>query len=146
MKVYVASSWRTKLQPEVVTILRANGHEVYDFRNPDEADQGFHWSDIDPNWQSWSVNQYRKGLDHELAAKGFGKDWNAMEWADVCVLLLPSGRSAHLEAGWFVGCDKPLIILIPPTEPIEPELMYKMATCVVDNYADMLDELAKAEG
>ena len=32
MKIYVAASWRTETQPEVVDALRANGHEVYDFR------------------------------------------------------------------------------------------------------------------
>jgi hypothetical protein len=40
MKIYVASSWRCKYQPEVVRKLRALGHEVYDFRGPGDG-----WSD-----------------------------------------------------------------------------------------------------
>lgn len=47
MRIYVASSWRNKIQPSVVVALREAGHEVYDFRNPREGDTGFHWSDID---------------------------------------------------------------------------------------------------
>lgn len=138
MKIYVASSWRNQFQQDVVGVLRVDGNEVYDFRNPDENDKGFSWSDIDPDWQAWTVEQYRKGLDHIIAQNGYLKDYKAMQWADLCVLVLTCGRSAHLEAGWFVGCGKPLIILIPAMEPIEPELMYNMATSVVDNYADML--------
>ena len=34
MKIYVASSWRNQHQPEIVTMLRANGFKVYDFRKP----------------------------------------------------------------------------------------------------------------
>ena len=46
-----------------------------------------------------------------------------MQWADTGVLVMPCGRSAHLEAGYFVGAGKRLIILINDSEP---ELMYKM--------------------
>ena len=53
-KIYVASSWRNERQPILVEILRANGHEVYDFRNPKEGDNGFHWSEIDEDWQQWT--------------------------------------------------------------------------------------------
>lgn len=33
-KIYVASSWRNQHQPQVVSFLREQGHEVYDFRHP----------------------------------------------------------------------------------------------------------------
>jgi nucleoside 2-deoxyribosyltransferase len=57
--------------------------------------------------------------------EGFASDWCAMEWADTGVLVLPSGRSAHLEAGYFVGAGKPLYIVM--LEAQQPELMYRMA-------------------
>lgn len=40
------------------------------------------------------------------------------------VLVLPCGRSAHLELGWAVGAGKPTCILMAPNQ--EPELMYRM--------------------
>ena len=126
MKIYVASSWRCAAQPRVVIALREAGHEVYDFRNPTEDNQGFHWSEIDPDWQNWNPARYRSALRHRVAEQGFRYDFDAMHWAYDCVLVLPSGRSAHLEAGWFVGQGKPLHILT--LEKCEPELMYKMAT------------------
>lgn len=133
--IYLASSWRNELQPTVLAALRAAGHEVYDFRNPDDSwttgapgddSGGFRWSDIDPAWETWSPWAFSQALDTETAAKGFANDWDAMQLADVGVLLLPCGRSAHLEAGFFAGHpDKTLHILIP--ELPEPELMYLMA-------------------
>ena len=124
MKIYVASSWRNEIQPLVVEDLRVLGHEVYDFRNPKEGDDGFHWSEIDPDWQKWTAEEYRDSLEHDLAVKGFKSDWEAMQWAEMRVLVMPCGRSAHLEAGYFVGAEKPLLILASDGEP---ELMYKMA-------------------
>ena len=124
MKIYVASSWRNEKQQSVVKELRAAGHEVYDFKNPTEGDTGFHWSSIDENWQSWSPEVFKKNLSHPIAVSGFNKDFNAMKWADACVMVMPCGRSASLEAGWFAGAGKPLFILLSDGEP---ELMFKIA-------------------
>jgi len=127
-KIYVASSWRCEYQPSVVMLLRAAGHEVYDFRNPAEGNHGFHWSEIDKAWEKWDRKTYRDALRDPVAEEGFTLDYDAMKWADTCVLVLPCGRSAHLEAGYFVGARKGLHILI--TDKCEPELMYKMATSI----------------
>ena len=121
MKIYVASSWKNEKQPAVVQELRAAGHEVYDFK----SNAGFGWSMIDPAWEKWTVEQYREALSHPLAIKGFLSDQQAMEWADCCVLVLPCGASAHLEAGWFLGQDKNCFILLDPSS-LRPELMYAL--------------------
>lgn len=126
MKIYVASSWRNDYQPEVVMELREAGHEVYDFKNPKEGDHGFHWKDVllERNEQGLCLPaDLQRALAHPRAVEGFGLDFGAMKWADACVLVLPCGRSAHLEAGWMAGAGKPTIVLAPPG-PIEPELMY----------------------
>lgn len=123
-KIYLASSWRNESQPETLRLLRSAGHDVYDFRNPKSGDKGFAWSDIEPGWQKWNAGLFREALLHPIAERGFANDWNAMLWADTCVLLMPCGRSAHLEAGYFVGAGKRLLILL--SREGEPELMYKM--------------------
>lgn len=124
-RIYVASSWRNVYQPGVVELLRKNGHEVYDFRNPAPGNKGFAWSAIDPAWETWTTEQYRGALAHPVACNGFMLDRRAMEWADEFCLVLPCGRSAHLEAGWACGAGKPTSIYVP--ERIEPELMYLLA-------------------
>lgn len=139
-RIYVASSWRNLTQPAVVQTLRASGFEVYDFRNPEEGDNGFHWSEIDPDWQFWSADEYVEALIHPVAVDGFGKDKAAMEWADTFVLVMPCGRSAHLELGWATGQKKATAILLEP-ENSEPELMYKLADLVTPSMMDLLDWL-----
>ncbi len=137
MKVYVASSWRNKYQPGVVHLLRAAGHEVYDFRNPREGDTGFHWSDIDPKWQDWSPGVYRDSLTHPLAEAGFQSDMDALKWCEAVVAVQPFGRSASLELGWAVGAGKRTVLYL---DDGEPELMVKMC----DHICVTLDEVLLA--
>lgn len=145
MKIYVATSWRNERQPEVVAALRAANHEVYDFRHkstdPNAEDDGFHWSDIDEAWQTWSPRKFREALSHPLAETGYSGDKEGMDWADACVLVMPCGRSAHLEAGFMAGAGKLTIVLLSDGEP---ELMYKLLghVCVsMDEVKDVLKQV-----
>jgi hypothetical protein len=133
-KIYVASSWRNTEQPGVVERLRALGHLVYDFRNP-PLGTGFSWSAIDPHWKAWNVEQWRIALRHPTARAGFAADFGAMKWADTMVLVLPAGRSAHLELGWAVGVGMPTAILA--TTPQEPELMASMVGEIAASMAEL---------
>lgn len=139
MKIYVASSWRNTYQPTVVEELRKAGHEVYDFKNP-EPRTGFQWSDIDPEWKDWTFGQYKAALEHETARAGFASDFNAMQKADVCVLVLPCNRSAHLEAGWMKGAGKRTFIYMPEMQ--EPELMYRMCDGIFDDLGTLISCLS----
>ena len=139
MNIYVASSWHNVKQQEVVELLRAAGHEVYDFKHPAEENNGFSWLDIDSNYEYWSCEEYRQALENPDAVRGFGLDFAAMQKADVGVLVLPCNRSAHLEAGYFVGARKPLYILLLDRQA--PELMYKMATKICLSCDELVEEL-----
>lgn len=120
---YVASSWRNLYQPAVVAALRGLGMQVYDFRNPPPPGDpdGFRWSEIQPDWRSWTPGQWREALAHPVARRGYAADRAGMDGAECCVLVLPSGRSAHLEAGFMAGQGKPVYCLA--LEPVEPDLM-----------------------
>ena len=122
----------------LVEELRKMGFEVYDFKHP-HGDFGFQWSDIDPDWQNWEMVDYRYALNTDYARFGFNRDFDAMKAADICVLCLPCGRSAHLEAGWMKGAGKKVIAYINPDVRIEPELMYGL----LDGIALDLDDLRK---
>ena len=145
MIIYVASSWRNPHQQMVVKALREKDHEVYDFRNPTPGNHGFAWSSIDPKWEEWKPDVYRQALKHPIAEDGFYLDMDALRRAEACVLVLPCGRSAHLELGYAAGtgCWTGILML----EPNEPELMYKMSNGVfisVDELVDSLDKYASA--
>lgn len=123
-RIYVASSWRNAFQPSIVAELRAAGHEVYDFKNPAPGNQGFAWSAIDREWLGWRPSVFADLITtHPVAADGFGHDKRALDWADTCVMVLPCGRSAHLEAGYACGQRKHVIWWLHE-DRFEPELMY----------------------
>lgn len=124
MKIYVASSWRNTYQPSVVEALRAAGHVVYDFRHPPGGDElGFSWKEVDPLWKDWTVEQYAAALEHPVAVAGHSSDMRALVEADLCVLVLPSGRSASWEYGFHNGMTGRMGVVHSP-EACEPELMY----------------------
>lgn len=137
--IYVASSWQNKSYTEVVSKLRDAGHEVYDFRNPPSGDNGFWWDSIDSHYMDWTPEKYREMLMHPRATKQFDNDIKAMKSCDVCVLVLPCGRSAHTEAGWFSGQGKKVLVYIP--EKQEPELMYKLFDGVCCSIEELINAL-----
>lgn len=145
-KIYVASSWRNELQPSVVSHLRKLGHEVYDFRNPAPGNNGFAWSAIDRAWLKWTPETFAVALrTHPVAAEGFRFDKAALDWCDTCVLVLPCGRSAHLELGYAAGAGKQSFVLLSP-DKFEPELMYLLNTALVTSVEELggtLDQFAK---
>lgn len=130
MKIYVASSWRNSKQAVVVAALRAEGHEVYDFRNPVPGNDGFSWKSCAPDEALKDPRRFRdEVLTHPIARQGFTYDMDALRAADATVLVLPCGRSAHLELGWASGAGKRTIVLLD--DPMsEPELMYLMNTAI----------------
>lgn len=134
MNLYVASSWRNQKYPAVLEALRGAGHTFYDFRNPPES-AGFSWREIEPGWEKWSAARFREMLEHPDAKAGFNADYKGMVSAEGCVLVMPCGRSAHLEAGFFWGSNRPLFILL---ENGEPELMYRAATALCVSTDELL--------
>lgn len=139
MKIYVASSWRNEYQQEVVKKLRKAGFEVYDYKHPAPGNEGFHWSEIDPEWQAWDASEFIEGLGHPLAERGFASDFVAMATSDVILLVQPCGRSAHLELGWGVGAKKFTMVLLESGE--EPELMYLLADYLCITLGEVIDVL-----
>lgn len=134
-RIYVASSWRNAFQPLVCAELREDGHEVYDFRHPAPGNNGFSWSAIDPEWHTTTEPaRYLELLAHPIADHGFALDMNALMAADICVMVMPCGMSASLEAGYAKGAGKPLAVYVPGLR--EPDLMVKMADLVT---ADLVE-------
>ena len=145
---YVASSWRNPIQPQVVAALRHDGHDVYDFRNPAPGDAGFSWRDVtEVPRDAWTAEHFATNvLDHPTAEHGFNLDFAAMEQCSALVLVLPCGRSAHLELGWAVGQRRLTIVYMPSLE--EPELMYRMVDYVettLDGVRQQLSRLGRTQ-
>ena len=78
-------------------------------------------------------------INNPRCDRQFANDLRAMQSCDVCVLLLPCGRSAHTEAGWFAGRGKKVIVHIPVKQ--EPELMYRLFDAVTTTIDELLEAL-----
>ena len=139
-RIYLASSWRNPHQPWLVDLLRQDNHEVYDFRNPPHS-TGFKWEDIGLSLPHTAEDYRHALLTHPRAAQGFMADFNAMRWADTCLLVLPCGRSAHLELGWMAGAGKRTLILTQDNE--EPELMALLADRICISVEEVRKELGR---
>lgn len=140
--IYVASSWRNRHQPALMHVLRAAGLDAYDFRHPEGA-TGFAWREVMPNYTPGSnevlPSDYITGMAHPRAREGFDSDMAALRRADTCVLVLPCGRSAHLELGWAVGAGKRTAVLLDsPDVPMVPELMYGMVDYLAPDVHSLL--------
>ena len=137
MRVYVASSWRNHYQAQAVDQLRTDGHEVYDFKDSD----GFSWKEVrqdDP--REWGFPGWRAALQHPAAERGFARDMAALTTAHACVLVLPCGRSAHLELGWAIGQRLFTAVWCPVYD--EPDLMVKAADLLTDSLDAVSEFLA----
>lgn len=144
VRIYVASSWRNIYQPAAVVALRSLGHEVYDFKDS----EGFSWRECDPEApefdgpDSWGYDEWQAALRHPAAERGFARDMAALATAHRCLMVLPCGRSAHLEAGWAIGQGKPTAIWCPEYDT--PDLMVKMADVVCPTLDGIFDWLGAA--
>lgn len=137
------------MQTAVCAALRSCGIDHYDFKNPPNG-AGFGWPEVKTteritvgehtiatkgtDWEP--ADEYLRMIQHPRAIEGYQADYAAMERADCLIMVLPCGKSAHLELGWACGSGRRTAILME--DPIEPELMYKMVDYMTPHLFDLL--------
>lgn len=143
MKIYVASSWRNWQQEIVVKCLEGLGHSVYDFKRG-----GFSWKEVMAEYDGGTVHetQYLECLSHPRSVEGFRRDYYHLVNADVTILVLPCGRSAHLELGAAIGMNQRTAIYLDGESndgQVTPDLMYKMADHIAPTMHSLLSWLER---
>ena len=73
---------------------------------------------------------YKEALTCDAAKNNFDFDKRHIDSADIVVMVMPSGKSAHLELGYSIGMGKEAHILFDK-EPERFDLMYNFVP--VDN-------------
>lgn len=113
-KIYIASSWKNeKAVKELAATLRLEGHKVFDFTDPINRPDGLdHFCFNGNTWSHGPLTEmdYIDFLQYPETKRAFKVDRSGLDWADTVILLLPSGHSSHLEAGYGVGRGKELFI------------------------------------
>lgn len=114
--VYVIGSLRNPEVPRISSLIRDAGYEPFSdwYGGGPEADD------------CWKANEIAQGRTYAQALRGylaqntFNLDKTHLDRCDAAVMVMPAGRSAHLEFGYITGQGKPGIILYPG-EPADDE-------------------------
>jgi len=85
---------------------------------------------------------YKEALKGYAAQHNFQFDKFHIDRCDIGIMVMPAGKSGHLELGYMIGCGKPGFILFE-SEPDRMDLMYNFATDVFFNKQDLFDALKK---
>lgn len=106
-KIYLATSWKNEEYILILAkILRDNGFEVYCFAEKGQGQRAFAWAEI-----TGSDDDGITCLRNHKSVNAFNSDKSALDWCDTCILVLPSGKDSHLEAGYVKGRGCRLFIL-----------------------------------
>lgn len=135
-RVYVIGALKN---PDVVCLaneLESGGYDVFaDWYSPGpEADQ--FWCD----YEKARGHTYAQALDGPHAWNIFDFDKKWLNWCDVAVLVLPAGKSGHIELGYCIGAGKRGFILMDG-EPERWDVMYRFAEKVCMTTEELLDAL-----
>ncbi len=130
--IYLIGSLRNKRVTEVACYLRAIGFDVFD-----------DWMAAGPEADDyWMKYELERGHTYAEALQGFAArhvyefDKFHLDRCDIGVLVLPAGKSGHLELGYLIGTGKPGFICLdmgvnPPPERFD--VMYQFANGVADD-------------
>jgi nucleoside 2-deoxyribosyltransferase len=132
MKVYVIGSLRNPRVLDVANALRKLEIEVFE----DWASPG---PECDDHWQDYEKRRGRtfiEALNGHHAQNQYQFDKKHLDEADAAVLVLPAGKSAHMELGYIVGQGKRGYILLDG-EPERYDLMYLFATGIFLTVEDL---------
>lgn len=135
-KIYIIGSLRNELVPEMANKLREAGHEVFD----DWYSAG---PEADDYWHSYELKKgksYKQALQGYAAKNVFNFDKSHLDRNEIAVLILPAGKSGHLELGYVAGCGKPTYIILD--DPDRWDVMYQFATNVFYSINELIAELS----
>jgi len=111
MKIYIASRWKNQVKVlDLADRLEGAGFEVDAFCRSKDGRYAFHWSEFVDDEAELENYDALSFLSDSKVQRAYIEDKRWLDWADTVVMLLPCGRSSHLEAGYAKGQGKLLYI------------------------------------
>jgi len=127
MRIYIASSWKN--QEKVLALakrLESEGFEVDAFCRATDKRYSFHWSEfVDDEAELLNYNAI-DFLNDPRVYRAFKEDKKWLNWSECVIMLMPCGRSSHLEGGYAKGNGK-LLYIYGEFPKGEFEVMYALA-------------------
>jgi hypothetical protein len=138
LKIYLIGSLKNPKIPFFGNRLRELGFDTFDewFGAGKQADT---------TWRLYETargRSYEEALYSYAATNIFQFDLRHMKEADIAVLMLPAGRSGHLEFGYMVGQGKLGYVLFDGL-PARWDVMFQFATKVYFHQDALLRELSR---
>lgn len=134
--VYVIGSLRNPNVPKFANALRKAGFDAFDsWYAPGPKADDF--------WRDYTIQRglnYKEALQDWSAKHVFEFDKFHLDRCDTAVLLMPGGKSAHLELGYIIGRGKPGFIFFDET-PKRYDVMAQFATDIFFTQKDLLKAL-----
>ena len=136
--IYLIGSLRNPEIPHIGIKLRDAGFDVFDDW----------WSaspDADDWWQEHETlkgSTYREALYGPHAISVFEFDRKYLYQADIAVLVMPAGRSGHIEYGHMTGHNKPCYVLFTG-EPDRYDVMYRFGTDIAFSVTELIEVLQR---
>jgi len=138
-QIYIIGSLRNEKIPHIAKELRKLGFKVFD----DWFSPG---PDADEFWRKYEKvrgSTYKEALRNAAGKHVFEFDKGHIDESQIGVLIMPAGKSGHLELGYMIGQGKPCFVFFEE-EPERWDVMHQFAFENGGSICVTLDEL-KAE-
>ncbi|MDP3999774.1 MAG: hypothetical protein Q8P76_04290 [bacterium] len=133
MTIYLIGSLKNKEIPAIGVQLRALGYDAFDdwFAPGPEAD------DFWKKYEESRGRTYAEALKGHAAKHIYEFDKFHLDRADIGLLIMPAGKSAHMELGYMTGSKKPTFVLMD--KPDRWDVMYQFASGIFFSMAEALE-------
>ena len=136
---FIASRWRNKdIVLELTRKLREKGKNVYCFIESEASQKYVEVLHKDTEKQMEILEAIENWREDKRIRELFEGDMNALRESEAVVLLLPAGKSSHIEAGVAYGLKKKLILI---GEQKEAETLYLIFNEVYRTIDDFITSL-----
>jgi len=140
VNIYLIGSLRNPEIPLIGNRLREAGINTFD-----------EWHDAGPEADDyWKKDQQTRGRTYPEALKSYAAD-HVFEFdkyhLDRCtgaILILPAGRSGHIELGYMIGKGKPAYVLFDKDSD-RWDVMYRFATGVFFDIEELIKEVKRQD-
>lgn len=137
--IYLIGSLRNPKIPQLGRVLRSVGYNAFDswFSAGPKADD--HWQEYEKS----KGLSFPQALDSYSAQHVFQFDQKHLQRCDMAALIMPAGKSGHLELGYATGLGKVTFIVLEQ-EPDRWDVMYAFAHKVFLSPVDFVEYMTRA--
>jgi hypothetical protein len=137
--IYIIGSLRNKSIPTVGNAVRAAGFEAFDDWHGTGPEADDHWF----AYEKLRGRSYAEALAGRAAQNTFALDRDNILRSEAVIMVMPTGKSGHMEFGFARGKNKPGVILLDG-EPDRYDVMYNFASLVTTNLGEAIDFISKS--